>query len=100
MKTNDEPEPQYDTSNRSPHAKSARLGAAIGAFVPVWIGTWLMVHDVVYRANLPLGPACGMSMLGAICMIIFVGPIAGIFGAIVGYTVACWLKNAKSHNLK
>ena len=90
MKPSDEPETRHDTSNLSPYAKYARRGAAIGALIPVGYGILMMVEDVVYRAHLPSSPttaACGMPTLAAICMIIFVGPLGGILGAIVGHSL-------------
>lgn len=70
-----------------------RLGAAIGALIPVGFGISRMVEDMVYRANFPPGtPHCGMPMLAAICMIIFVGPIGGLLGAMVGHALGWILK--------
>lgn len=89
----DPPEIQSDNTNLSPYAKCARWGAAIGALIPVGFGISRMVEDMVYRASFPPGtPHCGMPMLGAICMIIFVGPIGGLLGAMVGHALGWILK--------
>lgn len=85
----DQPEIQSDTTNLSPYAKYARRGAAIGALIPVGFG----ISRMVYLANFSRGtPHCGMPMLGAICMIIFVGPIGGLLGAMVGHALGWILK--------
>ena len=58
----------------TPSPKAVRIGAAIGASIPVGFGIWLMVWNAAYQAALPKGPhlaSCGMPALGAMAMIVF-----------------------------
>ncbi|HET6326131.1 MAG TPA: hypothetical protein VFG04_15745 [Planctomycetaceae bacterium] len=64
----------------------ANIGLAIGATVPVACGVYMFVSELTYRASLPEWPNCALPMLAAWVMMLFVGPVCGVFGAALGWT--------------
>ena len=65
------------------------LGFLIFASVPVAFGFYGLRRESLYYASLPPGTAaCGMGSLGAMVLIVFVGPIFGLVGAACGWIVS------------
>jgi len=70
---------------------AALIGFLIGAGVPVTGGFVMLQAHWAYVASLPPGEAaCGMPAVGALGLILFVGPIGGVLGWVLG-AVAGWL---------
>lgn len=66
--------------------KAIFVGLLVGAALPEAAGICLLAHNIAYNASHPLGPnegRCGMPMLGALALIVFVGPVCGSIGAAV-----------------
>jgi len=62
------------------------IGLLIGAAMPISIGIAWIVQEITYRASLPQIPNagyCGMGMLGALVLILFLGPACGVIGALI-----------------
>lgn len=71
--------------------RSAAIGFAVGASLPVGFGMFGMYHESVYLASLPHDEntgACGMGMLTMFMMIFIVGPFCGTIGALFGMAVS------------
>lgn len=72
-------------------------GFVVGAICPIGLGLNLIVRDVVYRASLPEvenQAYCGTGMFVAWMLILFVAPICGIAGAVIGLLMRTLRKSA------
>jgi len=68
------------------------IGFLIFASVPVAFGFYGLRRESLYYALLPPGTAaCGMGSLGAMIMIVFVGPIFGFVGATCGWIISLFV---------
>src|SRR5579863_2178818 len=68
------------------HIRPWQIGFLIGAAIPIVIGTGWMIREMTYHASLPQIPntgSCGMGMLGAWMVILFLGPAGGTVGALI-----------------
>ena len=64
----------------------AITGLIVGTAIPVAFGAYKLYRAAAYHASLPPGTAaCGMSALGAIMIIVVIGPIFGLIGAVCGW---------------
>jgi len=62
------------------------LGFLLGAALPICFGLRAMFQFNQYVTSLPPNtPVCGNPQLGALVMIIVVGPIGGLIGAASGW---------------
>lgn len=62
------------------------IGFLFGVTIPAGIGIRLLVHEMQYQASHPLTENhayCGMGLLVAWVLMLFVGPICGVVGAVI-----------------
>jgi len=62
------------------------IGFLVGIAIPTGFGIRLLIHQMQYQARHPLADNeayCGMGMLAAWVLMLFVGPICGVVGAVI-----------------
>jgi len=80
-------DPQRPVIAPQPHFRKrwAITGLIVGTAIPVALGAYELHRAATYHVSLPPGTAaCGMSALGAIMLIVVIGPIFGLIGAVCG----------------
>lgn len=74
-----------DVLGRSSRWLWASVGFLLGAALPVSFGAWVLYNEAVSYATLPPGTsACRTDTVGAVVMIVVMGPLMGWAGSLVG----------------
>ena len=70
------------------HSRWPMIGFVLFAAVPVVMGIWRLCLESAAESALPPGTVrCGMGGLAGVLMIIFLGPLCGLVGALITWGI-------------